>query len=318
MAQFPYRSALAIAAVTLPFLSAPAQGQAASTTLSPALYDAHWKVVVVPYEGAVPTFTTAKLTHPHRVYFDFNGKFKGRYPSGPVMRHPSLVRWAMAPRGDNQVRLTLTFNAPMDVKVIHNARRKMLVLVPQAPGAKASPSPAATAAPSRPPASSPMPAGYSAVGTARYDAARGAIVVPYSGDLPAHESEALTNPPRVYFDFKGTYARTASSAPVTGHASLVRWAQGPRDPGTTRVTLTFQAPTKVRVSQDLVRREIILTPAGPSGSPTPAATPAPPTPRPSLAPPSLQPPLIPGPESDRRSPEPAEPLPEGASAQPLP
>lgn len=318
------RSALAIALLALPLVPTPAQGQAASpaptrapevTTLSPALYDPHWKVVVVPYTGPVPRYTTDKLTHPARVYFDFEARFRGRYPAGPVARHASLTRWAMAPRGDGKVRLTLTFRTPTDVKVIHNARRKMLVFVPQAASAAASPAPRATPTPTPPlrpsaaPAAGPM--GYTALGTARYDAQRGAIVVPFMGDIPAHTSEALTNPPRVYFDFQGTFARPSAGGPVTGHASLVRWAMAPRDPRTTRLTLTFERPTLVTVSHDAARREVILTPAS-AATPAPRRTPAP------TAAPSLAPPLIPGPESDRRATEPAQPLPEGGPSQPLP
>lgn len=336
MATHLIRSALAIAVVAVPLVSGPAESQTMATTLSPAYYDPHWKVVVVPYQGAVPAFTTEKLTNPARVYYDFKAQFKGRYPAGPVMRHPSLVKWAMAPRGAGMVRLTLTFKAPMDVRVINNARRNLLVFVPQTPGAK--PAPAASAAPARPSASpsvrpsvrpsirpsvapsavpSPMrstaPASStSSLGVARYDARRNAVVVPFNGLMPTHMSETLTSPPRVYFDFQAGYNGPGTGGTVPGHPSLVRWVMAPRDPRTTRVTLTFSQPTKVAVTQ--IGREILLTPAGPASTPAPAATatPAPPrattrpvaTPRPVVTPaptvpPSLEPPLIPGPESDR-------------------
>jgi hypothetical protein len=160
-------------------------------------------------------------------------------------------------------------------------------------------------------AASAAPTG-STLGVPHYDAARRALVVPFQGALPASVTETLLNPPRVYFDFEAAYLRrNLPAAYVTGHPTLVRWALSPRDRDTTRVTMTFTQPVRVRLKPDEAAHEILLIPEGgatmgsPAPTPTPTATPTPhhtpaptPTPRPSAArtpaaAPTLEPPRMP-------------------------
>ncbi|MNS41506.1 hypothetical protein D3C72_738570 [compost metagenome] len=293
---------VAIAAVTLAAATpapasrpaAPAAATAASgSTLGPASYDARWKVIVVPYTGAVPTYTMGTLDNPPRVFFDFKGRFTGGFPAGTPTA-PNVARWAMAPRGPETTRLTLTFDKPTQVKVMHNARRRVLVLVPQPVGAQASPAPGRSPAPqaSASPAAVPSPAASIATvfGAPRYDAERQAVVLPYRGAVPAHFSESLTNPPRVYFDFEGAYPlRNIPGGTVTGHPLLTRWILSPRDRDTTRVTLTFTEPARVLLKPDEARHELLLIPQPMPSAPAPAASPtakpaATPKPRPSVTP----------------------------------
>lgn len=290
---------LAIAAVTLAAATpAPASRPAAprpaeaaqvtsGSTLGPASYDARWKVIVVPYTGAVPTYTMGTLDNPPRVFFDFKGRFTGGFPAGTPTA-PNVTRWAMAPRGPETTRLTLTFSQPTKVKVMHNARRRLLVLVPQPVTAQASPAPGRSPAPqaTASPAVAPSPSASIATvfGAPRYDAARQAVVLPYRGAVPAHFSESLANPPRVYFDFEGAYPlRNMPGGTVTGHPLLVRWVLSPRDRDTTRVTLTFTQPARVLLKPDEARHELLLIPQPISASPTPSAKPTT-TPRPSATP----------------------------------
>lgn len=267
---------------------APAAGAApaASTVsiLSPAYYDARYKVIVVPYTGPVPTYTQGSVENPPRIFFDFQARFRGGVPAGTVTGHPNLLRWVMAPRGAGVTRLTLTFKEGTRVRVLHNARRHLLILAPQ-PVKAASPAPSASpsAAPSARPSAAPSPAVSAAptgstLGVPHYDAARRALVVPFTGALPASVTETLNNPPRVYFDFEAAYLRRSlPAAYVTGHPTLVRWALSPRDRDTTRVTMTFTQPVRVRLQPDEAHHEILLVPEGGAtmGSPTPSAMPTP-------------------------------------------
>jgi hypothetical protein len=296
------------AAVAAP--AAPKGNPAAPTVavLSPAYYDTRYKVIVVPYAGPVPTYTQGSVDNPPRTFLDFQARFRGGIPTGTVPDHPNLLKWVMAPRGAGVTRLTLTFRQGTKVRVLHNARRHLLVLIPQpVPGPKgASPAPSASPSPSPSPSPTVAPTGATTLGAPHYDAARRALVVPYTGALPASITETLNNPPRVYFDFEASYLRrTMPAAYVTGHPTLVRWALSPRDRSTTRVTLTFTQPVRVRLKPDELRHELLLIPesapamASPAPSPTPTVTstlpprrsPAPST-KPAAAP-TLEPPRMP-------------------------
>jgi hypothetical protein len=313
---------LAVAALTAAATPAPSprpsakaapSAAAAVTTLSPAYYDARYKVIVVPYSGPVPTYTQGSVGNPPRVFLDFQARFKGGFPSGKAEGHPNLEKWAMAGRGGS-TRLTLTFKAPTKVRVLHNAKRHLLVLVPQPIAAVGSPaptpsgSPGPSAFPSAAPTSGLSP---TTLGVPRYDAGRNAVVLPYQGPVPSHITETLGNPPRVYFDFEAAYRlRNMPGGTVTGPTALTRWVLSPRDADTTRVTLTFKTPTRVRLRVDEARRELWLEPqsgeapaATPTAkpSPSPAASPTPrrtasplpsPMPRQPAAAPTLTPPRL--------------------------
>jgi hypothetical protein len=118
----------------------------------------------------------------------------------------------------------------------------------------------------------------------------------------------------VYFDFEAAYRlRNMPGGTVTGPTALTRWVLSPRDADTTRVTLTFKAPTRVLLRVDAARHELWLEPqrgeatpaptATPTAKPSPAASPAPrrtaspvptpaqrqPAPAPTLEPPRLTP-----------------------------
>jgi hypothetical protein len=316
---------LAVAALTVAATPAPSPRPSAKaapaaaatvTTLSPAYYDARYKVIVVPYSGPVPTYTQGSVENPPRVFLDFQARFKGGYPSGTAEGHPNLQKWAMAGRGAS-TRLTLTFKASTKVRVLHNAKRHLLVLVPQpvaagspAPTPSGSPQPGASPKPSAFPSAGPTPGlSPTTLGAPRYDAGRNAVVLPYQGPVPAHITETLANPPRVYFDFEAAYRlRNMPGGTVTGPTALTRWVLSPRDADTTRVTLTFKAPTRVRLRVDEARRELWLEPqsgeapaATPTAKPSPAASPAPrrtasplpsPAPRQPVAAPTLEPPRL--------------------------
>lgn len=254
------RTAIAVATLLLPLAGGPAQ--AASTTLGTAYYSSLWKAVVIPYRGPVPAYVLGTEDGPPRVFIDFNARYIVGTREGRVSGHPSLVGWAMAPRSASKTRITLRFKQLSSVKVTHHPRERLLVLTPQtgAPSA-AAPRPAATAP--------PPPPGGASLGRVRYDAGRGAVVIPFKGQFPTYRSETLANPPRVFFDFEATGARDPQSGAIAGHASLVSFSKSYRDTKTMRVVLTLKSPTRIAVQHDPVRHEIVLVPQGSAPVPTP-------------------------------------------------
>lgn len=260
------RSAIAVAALLLPL--APGPADAAATTLSTAYYSPLWKAVVIPYRGAVPAYVLgAPEGGPPRVYVDFHARYIVGTREGRVSGHPSLVRWAMAPRRAGKTRITLTFKQPTSVKVSHHPKERLLVLTPLS-GAAAAPRPAATAP--------PPPPGGASLGRVRYDASRNAVVIPFKGPFPQYRSETLANPPRIFFDFAATGARDPQRGAIAGHRSLVGFEKAYRDARTMRVVLTLRSPVAIDVKHDPVRHEILLVPraAAPAPTPTPYRMPS--------------------------------------------
>ncbi|MEB3284716.1 MAG: hypothetical protein VKN33_05475 [Candidatus Sericytochromatia bacterium] len=129
----------------------------------------------------------------------------------------------------------------------------------------------------------PAQAAGSELGTPRYDANKKAVLIPYFGQFPTFESDKLTGPPRIYFDFKASpRARRLITRLVPESAALVRWTAAPRPGGLTRVVLQFKEGADVLVLNDASRRQIVLTiqdgpaPALPSAA-MPAMIPSPPS-----------------------------------------
>lgn len=108
-------------------------------------------------------------------------------------------------------------------------------------------------------APAPVSAAVTELGTPRYDANKKAVVIPYFGVFPTFESDKLTSPPRIYFDFTAS-PRTPRLVTqlVQQSPALTRWTIAPRPGGLTRVVLQFKTGADVLVLNDASRRQVIL------------------------------------------------------------
>lgn len=267
-----YSSARSLMVAIAVLTAAPTAALAASSSLQAASYSPRWKVVVIPYHGALPRYTMHTLANPPRVYLDLKARAFMASKTQDIAGHPSLVRFAMAPRGQEEARVTLTFKTPTRVRVVHNAKKKLLLLVPES-GKPAAKKPA------------PQPAEAARLDAPRYDAGSGTVLVPLAGPMPAFRQATLPDPPRVYVDFQAPGPKGV----LRGGNERVRWVMAPRGPGSTRLTLTFERQTPVQVRHDADRQLIVLAPTFPAAAPgapapQPTAATASPTPAPSATP----------------------------------
>ncbi|MFP5500882.1 MAG: hypothetical protein ACLGIN_00240 [Candidatus Sericytochromatia bacterium] len=274
-----YSSARSLMVAIALLAAAPTAALAASTSLQAASYSPRWKVVVIPYHGALPTYTMHTLANPPRVYLDLEARAFMASKTEEIKGHPALVRFAMAPRGQEEARVTLTFKTPTRVRVVHNARKKLLLLVPES---GAAPAPKQAEAPRPAPSPTPTPAAAARLGAPRYDAGSEAVLVPLTGPMPAFKQATLPDPPRVYVDFQAPGPQGVRR----GGNECVRWVMAPRGAGSTRLTLTFERQTPVQVRHDAEGGAIVLAPTFPEAAPgAPAPQPSvSPTPAPTASP----------------------------------
>ena len=139
-------------------------------------------------------------------------------------------------------------------------------------------------------------AAASSVDPAEWDEHRGVVVIPYHGPFPRYAIGTLVDPPRTYVDFAaapGIYGVFSAGSP--SHPRVVQWVLAHQDLDKVRLTLTFNAPTRLTIANDPVRHQILVSTLAPvprptprptaTPTPTPVATPTPvPTPRPTPTP----------------------------------
>lgn len=132
--------------------------------------------------------------------------------------------------------------------------RPQPVLTPPPATPKPTPRPKATA--------KPKPAIATRFGVAYYDHARQALVMPYTGAVPAYALQP-TSPTALAVTFpKSTLTRKATLMQAfTYHPVLARWtAKETASEGLVRVDFTTVAPGEVLVAVDAARKQLLLLP----------------------------------------------------------
>lgn len=262
---------------------------AGAAILQGVSYDAARKALVIPFSGHVPTYELHQLT-PTRAYFDIQpAHFLGLYTlHSPGGGEFSRVAMANHPEGGS-VRLSFYLQHPGQPEMAWDrARHRLLITVSAATPAPAT-SPAAvvpghapSAAPGVRPSTAPRPSASprhaaTSIKSAYFDSARGLLVLPFSGAVPAYQ---LSQPEagELAIDFPGAALGKSGTIrqDLDHHPLLRRWTaqELAGDKPVTRVSLTMAASAEVGVAHDPSLGAMLVIPE-PVAESAPLAGPAP-------------------------------------------
>jgi hypothetical protein len=233
---------------------------AIATHFSNAYYDHGRQALVVSYSGAVPAYALQALS-PTALVLDFpNTEMKRKITLVQAFSyHPVLTRWmAKNQPSEGSVRVTFNTASPGEVLVAVDPVHHQLLLLPQIQGTLELPP------------NMPATAGTT-FERAYYDAATGAVVVPYRGQTPLYAIEPVSAS-YLYLDFinaalepSGVQYEDLASNPTLSFWLLARRPEK----NTIRMALNLPYPGYVRVLDDRANHRLLLVPTKVLPSPAP-------------------------------------------------
>jgi hypothetical protein len=232
------------------------------TRFNNAYYDHSRQALVVSYAGDVPAYGLQTLS-PTSMVLEFPHTALTRKTSlvQAFSYHPVLTRWMARGQGaDGSVQVTFNTAGPGEVLVAVDPAHHQLLLLPQLQGTLELPP------------NMPATAGTT-FGRAYFDAATGAVVLPYSGQTPLYAIEPVSAS-YLYLDFinAGLEPAGIQFENLGANPNLTFWLLARRPQQTTvRMALNLPYPGYVRVLDDRANQRLLLVPTKvlPSPAPTP-------------------------------------------------